>query len=90
VVCCSNPDTFRSEDSCFLFVFVFLQVEKPLQHHGGRLEHNETYCGSCYGAQEVCSFPVTDSISFFTSNLQRTLLPSMLHGLLLDLQHTWI
>jgi hypothetical protein len=29
-------------------------MEKPLQHHGGRLEHNETYCGSCYGAQEVC------------------------------------
>uniref|UniRef100_A0A8R7PH35 Endoplasmic reticulum-Golgi intermediate compartment protein 3 n=2 Tax=Triticum urartu TaxID=4572 RepID=A0A8R7PH35_TRIUA len=29
-----------------------MKVEKPLQHHGGRLEHNETYCGSCYGAQE--------------------------------------
>uniref|UniRef100_A0A7N0TW20 Endoplasmic reticulum-Golgi intermediate compartment protein 3 n=1 Tax=Kalanchoe fedtschenkoi TaxID=63787 RepID=A0A7N0TW20_KALFE len=25
-------------------------IEKPLQSHGGRLEHNETYCGSCYGA----------------------------------------
>jgi hypothetical protein len=46
----------------FLFIFDFLQVEKPLQHHGGRLEHNETYCGSCYGAQEVCSFLVIDSI----------------------------
>ncbi|KAJ8762684.1 hypothetical protein K2173_011164 [Erythroxylum novogranatense] len=26
-------------------------IEKPLQRHGGRLEHNETYCGSCYGAE---------------------------------------
>lgn len=31
-----------------------LQIEKPLQRHGGRLEHNETYCGSCYGAEAVC------------------------------------
>ncbi|KAG0480371.1 hypothetical protein HPP92_011229 [Vanilla planifolia] len=29
------------------------KIEKPLQRHGGRLEQNETYCGSCYGA-EVC------------------------------------
>ncbi|KAK8580320.1 hypothetical protein V6N12_070598 [Hibiscus sabdariffa] len=28
------------------------KIEKPLQRHGGRLEHNETYCGSCYGAEE--------------------------------------
>ncbi|KAB5568682.1 hypothetical protein DKX38_002475 [Salix brachista] len=27
------------------------QIEKSLQRHGGRLEHNETYCGSCYGAE---------------------------------------
>ncbi|XP_002530273.2 endoplasmic reticulum-Golgi intermediate compartment protein 3 [Ricinus communis] len=27
------------------------KIEKPLQRHGGRLEHNETYCGSCYGAE---------------------------------------
>ncbi|PNX75491.1 endoplasmic reticulum-golgi intermediate compartment protein 3-like, partial [Trifolium pratense] len=27
------------------------KIEKPLQKHGGRLEHNETYCGSCYGAE---------------------------------------
>ncbi|KAL3538628.1 hypothetical protein ACH5RR_001994 [Cinchona calisaya] len=27
------------------------KVEKPLQRHGGRLEHNETYCGSCFGAE---------------------------------------
>ncbi|KAI3695160.1 hypothetical protein L1987_78149 [Smallanthus sonchifolius] len=27
------------------------QIEKPLQRHGGRLEHNETYCGSCFGAE---------------------------------------
>ncbi|CAL5377955.1 unnamed protein product [Camellia sinensis] len=27
------------------------QIEKPLQRHGGTLEHNETYCGSCYGAE---------------------------------------
>ncbi|RVW75429.1 Endoplasmic reticulum-Golgi intermediate compartment protein 3 [Vitis vinifera] len=28
-----------------------MQIEKPLQRHGGRLEHNEKYCGSCYGAE---------------------------------------
>ncbi|KAI5084366.1 hypothetical protein GOP47_0000535 [Adiantum capillus-veneris] len=28
------------------------QIEKPLQRHGGRLEHNETYCGSCFGAEQ--------------------------------------
>lgn len=27
------------------------KIEKPLQKHGGRLDHNETYCGSCYGAE---------------------------------------
>ncbi|KAK8935715.1 Protein disulfide-isomerase 5-4 [Platanthera zijinensis] len=27
------------------------QIERPLQKHGGRLDHNETYCGSCYGAE---------------------------------------
>ncbi|XP_061968204.1 uncharacterized protein LOC133691632 isoform X2 [Populus nigra] len=27
------------------------KIEKPLQRHGGRLEHNETYCGLCYGAE---------------------------------------
>ncbi|CAN7050476.1 unnamed protein product [Brassica rapa subsp. trilocularis] len=27
------------------------KIEKPLQKHGGRLEHNETYCGSCFGAE---------------------------------------
>ncbi|GMI90594.1 hypothetical protein like AT1G36050 [Hibiscus trionum] len=27
------------------------KIEKPLQRHGGRLEHHETYCGSCYGAE---------------------------------------
>ncbi|KAJ4765287.1 Endoplasmic reticulum-Golgi intermediate compartment protein 3 [Rhynchospora pubera] len=27
------------------------KMEQPLQKHGGRLEHNETYCGSCYGAE---------------------------------------
>lgn len=55
-------------------------MEKPLQHHGGRLEHNETYCGSCYGAQEVCSFVIIHSILFLTRNMQKT------YGLLLDLQ----
>ncbi|KAL9253609.1 Endoplasmic reticulum-Golgi intermediate compartment protein 3-like protein [Drosera capensis] len=29
------------------------KIERPLQKHGGRLEHNETYCGSCYGAEAV-------------------------------------
>ncbi|KAG6406784.1 hypothetical protein SASPL_134395 [Salvia splendens] len=27
------------------------KIEKPLQKHGGRLEHNEEYCGSCFGAE---------------------------------------
>jgi len=27
------------------------KIQKPLQKHGGRLEHNETYCGSCFGAE---------------------------------------
>lgn len=27
------------------------KIERPLQRHGGRLEQNETYCGSCYGAE---------------------------------------
>ncbi|XP_049349559.1 uncharacterized protein LOC125814145 [Solanum verrucosum] len=26
-------------------------IDRPLQRHGGRLEHNETYCGSCYGSE---------------------------------------
>ncbi|KAG6400250.1 hypothetical protein SASPL_137075 [Salvia splendens] len=29
------------------------KIDRPLQNHGGRLEHNETYCGSCFGA-EAC------------------------------------
>lgn len=47
------------------------QIEKPLQRHGGRLEHNETYCGSCYGAEMVCFslnfYPV--SVDFSSGNL---------------------
>nr|GEW96836.1 endoplasmic reticulum-Golgi intermediate compartment protein 3 [Tanacetum cinerariifolium] len=27
------------------------KIDRPLQRHGGRLEQNETYCGSCFGAQ---------------------------------------
>ncbi|WOL15927.1 hypothetical protein Cni_G24709 [Canna indica] len=27
------------------------KIEKPLQKHGGRLAHNEAYCGTCYGAE---------------------------------------
>lgn len=27
------------------------KIERPLQRHGGRLEHNEKYCGSCFGAE---------------------------------------
>ncbi|CAN6555384.1 unnamed protein product [Malus baccata var. baccata] len=27
------------------------KIESPLQRHGGRLEHNEKYCGSCFGAE---------------------------------------
>ncbi|KAF8683949.1 hypothetical protein HU200_044898 [Digitaria exilis] len=29
------------------------KIERPLQKHGGRLEHNEVYCGSCYGSEET-------------------------------------
>lgn len=39
------------------------QIDRPLQRHGGRLEHNETYCGSCYGAEEVCSYFLVLEIS---------------------------
>jgi hypothetical protein len=34
-------------------IFFLLQIERPLQKHGGRLEHDEKYCGSCFGAEEV-------------------------------------
>lgn len=27
------------------------KIEKPLQRHGGRLEKDEKYCGSCFGAE---------------------------------------
>ncbi|CAB4289726.1 unnamed protein product [Prunus armeniaca] len=27
------------------------KIDNPLQRHGGRLEHNEKYCGSCFGAE---------------------------------------
>ncbi|XP_071741615.1 uncharacterized protein [Rutidosis leptorrhynchoides] len=27
------------------------KIGKPMQKHGGELSHNETYCGSCYGAE---------------------------------------
>ncbi|KAF9690157.1 hypothetical protein SADUNF_Sadunf01G0166600 [Salix dunnii] len=27
------------------------KIDRPLQKHGGRLEHNEEYCGSCFGAE---------------------------------------
>lgn len=27
------------------------KIEKPLQRHGGRLEKDEAYCGSCFGAE---------------------------------------
>lgn len=32
----------------------FTQIERPLQKHGGRLDQNEPYCGTCYGAEDVC------------------------------------
>lgn len=37
----------------YAYYCLFAQIENPLQRHGGRLEHNETYCGSCYGAETV-------------------------------------
>ncbi|KAJ3703094.1 hypothetical protein LUZ61_006799 [Rhynchospora tenuis] len=27
------------------------KIDRPLQKHGGRLEHDEKYCGTCYGAE---------------------------------------
>ncbi|KAL1547018.1 endoplasmic reticulum-Golgi intermediate compartment protein 3-like [Salvia divinorum] len=36
----TRPDTIGSP-----------KIDRPLQKHGGRLEHNETYCGSCFGAE---------------------------------------
>ncbi|KAK9030738.1 hypothetical protein V6N11_032151 [Hibiscus sabdariffa] len=30
-----------------------LKIEKPLQRHGGKLKHNQTYHGSCYGSEEA-------------------------------------
>ncbi|MFS7919351.1 putative endoplasmic reticulum vesicle transporter [Helianthus anomalus] len=27
------------------------KMGKPIQKHGGEIQHNETYCGSCYGAE---------------------------------------
>ena len=27
------------------------KIERPLKRHGGRIDHNETYCGSCFGAE---------------------------------------
>ena len=30
--------------------------------HGGRLEHNEEYCGSCYGAETVCWSSDVDNV----------------------------
>ncbi|XP_076939935.1 uncharacterized protein LOC143608920 [Bidens hawaiensis] len=27
------------------------KLGKPIQKHGGEISHNETYCGSCYGAE---------------------------------------
>jgi hypothetical protein len=32
------------------------KIGKPLQRHGGRLAENETYCGSCFGAEMVKFF----------------------------------
>ncbi|KAK9073947.1 hypothetical protein SSX86_006545 [Deinandra increscens subsp. villosa] len=28
-----------------------IKLGKPIQKHGGEIAHNETYCGSCYGAE---------------------------------------
>ncbi|KAJ8466362.1 hypothetical protein OPV22_028914 [Ensete ventricosum] len=27
------------------------KIDRPLQKHGGRLDHSEAYCGTCYGAE---------------------------------------
>jgi len=53
-------------------MLLFMQIEKPLQRHGGRLEHNETYCGSCYGAEAVWVFVCTCVLSHRFSFLRDT------------------
>lgn len=45
-----------------------MQIEKPLQRHGGRLEKNETYCGSCFGAETVDYF-ISFSLLKFMSDI---------------------
>ncbi|GAV80497.1 hypothetical protein CFOL_v3_23958 [Cephalotus follicularis] len=59
------------------------KIDRPLQRHGDRLEHNETYCGSCYGAEAVASYlaPLYKYISYIEfkicpHNLQLVLVDS--------------
>lgn len=55
-----------------LFIYILCYVELPWfssfhaknlvlrvrDHHGHLIGHNETYCGSCYGAEVVYSIPI--------------------------------
>lgn len=41
---------------CMMNLHFLMQIERPLQRHGGRLGHDEKYCGSCFGAEEVNLF----------------------------------
>ena len=50
--------------TCFCIPFL-VQIERPLQRHGGRLEHNEEYCGSCYGSETVCWSSNVDNVDKF-------------------------
>jgi len=44
----------KGQNSCIMSLcFCLTQIERPLQKHGGRLGHDEKYCGSCFGAEEV-------------------------------------
>ncbi|THG09114.1 hypothetical protein TEA_010905 [Camellia sinensis var. sinensis] len=54
------------------------KIEKPLQRHGGRLEHNETYCGSCYGAEVMMI--VATLVMKFVNYIERKVI-SDLYGL---------
>lgn len=44
---------FEFSMSFWYLITYITQVEKPLQRHGGRLEKDEKYCGSCFGAEMV-------------------------------------
>lgn len=49
---------------------LFMQIDRPLQRHGGRLGHNEEYCGSCFGGEMVYWCLVLLILSFHMETLK--------------------